>query len=672
MIEQSNNLEIKSSSELLIGIDFGTTNTIITSFNNNNKIDIISDGINNIIPTKVGFLNNQVYCGNYIPSNCTDIFTNFKLDIDKTDNHNLLIYFFTHLYNIIKKYYKLDSIINIKCVITIPSNFNDKQRKIIKSVLETIGFIVLRVINEPSAAALAYGLNYSSNREEKILVLDIGGGTTDITVLQKTDLFFEIIHSEGINNIGGNNFTECIYNDILNNIYIKELFDNNSLTKNYIWNNAQNIKEKLSYLELYNINIGDINYNISRKYFESMIQNIINIIKELLENINKNYPNINYTILVGGTNKMPIIQNIVKLITNNNFWIYPELEYAIATGAGLYAGIIENKFKDTEDIILLDILPLAIGIELADGTYSIIIPQNTPLPIIKNKKYTTNCINNNIIKFKIYQGNKQIANKNLLIDEIIFDKVSIGGVPIIDITFKVDLNSIISIIIKDKKSGNEDLIIIKNNYITKNNVSNYNLSDYELNNDIDEDEIIKLQTFYKIKLFIETCLYNINNNNLLLDEDKNIIINKIINIEKKLDNMNNLELLNTLKYLNENFILIGSTISLVNENNNFISVINDDIITDNNKSMNLLTTNIINDNINSIEENKCYKNELYNLCIYLKSNINSKEIILDDSKIIKLLELINNTLILINNNINDDNNYWYEKINYFNEQCTIL
>ncbi len=216
----------ENNNEIYVGIDFGTTNTVITQFINNKAV-ILMDGIFKIIPSKIAKYNDKFLCGNYIPHNHTDILHSFKITLGqdtvfhfKNDDNiythtELLIIFFKHLKELIYKNTKSPNDFIIKAVITVPSNFNDNQREIIKSSFISIGINVIRIINEPSAAALAYGLNHSSNTEEQILVIDTGGGTMDFTVLQKTDLFFEVIHSEGLNDLGGNNFTQLIYDDII-------------------------------------------------------------------------------------------------------------------------------------------------------------------------------------------------------------------------------------------------------------------------------------------------------------------------------------------------------------------------------------------------------------------------------------------------------------------------
>ena len=711
-----------NTNEVLVGIDFGTTNTVISVFSSN-KSNILMDGVFKIIPSKIGKLNDKIYCGNYIPINCqNNIIHSFKITIGENYDFNslstiknkqiythldLLVIFFNHIKDLIKKNsltLKIGDII-IKAVITVPSNFNDKQREIIKSAFEIVGIKVLRIINEPSAAALAYGLSHSSNSNEKILVIDTGGGTMDFTILEKTDLFFEVVHSEGLNDLGGNNFTQLIYNDI---IKIKQL-DENLINKNILWYQSQKIKEKLSYLDYYECKINNliensqtiIEYNLTRNKFINLTNNLIQKVENTLKNIIKKYPEINYIILVGGTSRIPILQETIKKITNKTPWIHPSLETVVAEGAGLYAGIIENRYLANEDVVLMDVLPLSLGVELADGSFSIIIPKNTPLPIKRSQKYTTDSPSDSSIKVKVYQGERKIANKNFLIGEFIFDKVSMGGVPIIEISFKVNLSSIINVSISDRKSGSETSIIIKD--IPQINFEQIEKLIDQANSlvDIDESELLMAQNRYLIKTHIENALINLQINEKISEQDKNEMLNNFNKIEEQIDSMNNLQLLETINYLTENYSMLG-TIHLEEESNDKMEGIEklffndrknqlknriDLLIVKNPEwdeflqpvleelSYNTITIDYINEKLallteleESDEKIHDYKQEVNNLCLYLKSEIESGSLTLDlDEKTNILIKLINDTLLMIE--YSEEIINWKDQLDILNKKC---
>ena len=700
--------------EILVGIDFGTTNTVITHFNNN-KANILLDGIFKIIPSKIAKYNGKFYCGNYIPVNASDIIHSFKISIgDNTifkfnsddsfySHHDLLVVFFKHLTEIIYQNLKNNNLL-IKAVITVPSNFNDNQREIIKSAYQVVGIKVIRIINEPSAAALAYGLSHSSGELEEILVIDTGGGTMDFTILQKLDTFFEVIHSEGLNDLGGNNFTKLIADDIIRVNNLKELKINEII----LWNQSQKIKEKLTYLDSYEININNlidnkINYNLTKTKFENLSNDLIKKVENNLNNILESYKNINWIILVGGTSRIPILQKTIKEITNKNPWIHPNLESVVSEGAGLYAGIIENKYQANEGVVLMDVLPLSLGIELADGSYSIIIPKNTPLPVKRGQKYTTDSPGDTSIKIKVYQGERMIANKNFLIGEFIFDKVSAGGVPIIEIAFKVDLNSIINIIIIDRKSGVERNILVKD--IPQINSDDIDKIITQANSllDTDEAELIRNQNIYLIKNHIENSLINLQINDLINESDKNEMLDKFKQIEESLETMNNFQLIETLNSLQESYALFGSVIPDYEEQSDdkmdgieklfyndrkielknrigillaknpewkdFLDPVLEELTYEN------ITIDYINEKLSLLEQleednenvdNRDYKQELNNLSMYLKSEIESGNIDLGDKNMI-LFELINNTIILLNEHSNEIN--WKEQLDLLNKKC---
>ena len=700
--------------EILVGIDFGTTNTVITHFTNN-KANILLDGIFKIIPSKIAKFNDKIYCGNYIPVNTTDVIHSFKISIGDNSflkfnsddisysHHDILVIFFKHLTEIIYKNFK-DNTLLIKAVITVPSNFNDNQREIIRSAYQAVGIKVIRIINEPSAAALAYGLSHSSGELEEILVIDTGGGTMDFTILQKLDTFFEVIHSEGLNDLGGNNFTKLIADDIIRVNNLKELKINETI----LWNQSQKIKEKLTYLDNYEITINNlidkkINYNLTKTKFENLSNDLIKKVEDTLKNILESHKNINWVILVGGTSRIPILQKTIKEITNKNPWIHPNLESVVSEGAGLYSGIIENKYQTNDGVVLMDVLPLSLGIELADGSYSIIIPKNTPLPVKRGQKYTTDSPGDNSIRIKVYQGERMIANKNFLIGEFIFDKVSAGGVPIIEIAFKVDLNSIINIIIIDRKSGVEKNILIKDIPLINSDDIDKIITQANSLADADESELIRNQNIYLIKTHIENSLINLQINDLINETDKNEMLDKFKQIEENLESMNNFQLIETLNSLQESYGLIGSVIPNYEEQSDdkmdgieklfyndrklelknrigillaknpewgeFLNPVLEELTYENvsidyiNEKL-LLLEQLEEDNENT--DNRDYKKELNNLCMYLKSETETGNIDLGDKNII-LSELINFTINLLNENSIEIN--WKEQLEILNKKC---
>jgi molecular chaperone DnaK len=698
--------------EILVGIDFGTTNTVISYFSNNKAV-VLSDGIFKTIPSKIGKYNDKIYCGNYIPINCQDIIHSFKISIgneikfkfNKIDKESytheeLMIIFFKHIYDIIIKNMKNEKL-KIKGVLTVPSNFNDKQREIIKQSFINVNIEIIRIINEPSAAALAYGLNHSSNAEEKILVIDTGGGTMDFTILEKDEMFFEVVHSEGLNDLGGNNFTELIVNDIMRNK------NNDEINKNILWNNAQKIKEKLTFLDNYEIKL--LNYSLSKTKFENLTNQLIKKVETVLHKIMENYDNLNYIILVGGTSRIPILQDTIKRITNKNPWIHPNLESVVSEGACFYAGIIENKYTNNEDVVLMDVLPLSLGVELVDKSFSIVIPKNTPLPVKRSQKYTTDSPCESSIKIKVYQGERKIANQNILIGEFEFDKVTMGGTPVIEISFRVDLNSIINVTVLDRKSNIEKNIIIKDlPQIDQSKIDELINIATKLS-DNDDAELSKLQNIYLIKVHIENSINNLQVNELMSDEDKKEMLNQFAEIEDNLETMTNIQLVETIKLLNEKYGIIGSVGSIgsinieqTNGTDNNMDDIEKLFIEDKKNELknrlNLLlvknpeweefvqpvleqlsynntTMEYIDDKLKLLDEleeegeykKKDYRQEVNNLCLYLKQEIETGSINMGETKNSLLIDLINEKLGLLSNG--NENINWEEEINILNKRC---
>jgi molecular chaperone DnaK len=686
-------LDIKST-DIILGIDFGSTNTVITYFENN-KPKILMDGVFKSIKSKIGIKNGIYSCGNYLSLNNDNIIHSFKTKIGNENLDEILLIFFNHLKTLILNKFPN---CNLKSVITVPSNFNDIQREIIKKNFISIGFNVIRIINEPSAAALSYGLTSTCQDEEKILVIDVGGGTTDISLLLKDNGFFEVKYSIGLNDLGGNDFTKVIYDFILKQY---PDFSNDKLIK--LWYICQNAKEKLSWIDNYEIKIpnynnkNDLIFNLNIKKFNNLCNNLIDKFESILQNIYDQFVDIKYIIMVGNSSKIPIIKTTIENIFKKQPWMHPNLESVVSEGACLYGAILENIYKSDDNIVLLDVLPLSLGVETIDGSFSVIIPKDTPIPIKRTQKYTTDTPSDKNVKIKVYQGERVIANKNTLIGEFIFDKITTGGTPQIDITFKVDSNSIITVIVTDKKSGIEKNILIKDIPKLDQNEINKIIDIANINNKTDENEMIKYSRIYILNTQIETAMNNIKLNHLIDNNIKNDLLNKLCDIESKIELSNNTELLVLIKLMDDEFInwtqnnidivpdtnqsdlekiiftelkdeLQSKIIMLLNKNpdwKEYLEPILDDLQLTN------ISLEYIQDKLTILKDledndNTDHKEQFKNLCLFIKTQIEENKIELSNDKLNELFNLINKSLELLESTNNID---WLKEIDNFNFVC---
>ena len=703
--------------DIIFGIDIGTSNTVISYFENN-KANILFDGMFKLIPSKIYISSeNKIYCGNYIPTGSTDIIHSFKIEIGNDYNviRNDKTYYIKDILNIfinhikiliLKKFPKLQTIETVDTVITVPSNFSDIQREILRDSFINNNFNILRIINEPSAAALSYGLNQIG--EKKIMVIDTGGGTMDITVLEKDDNIFKVIDSVGLNNLGGNNFTNIIMEHIIKK--------NNTINKSdTLFYTSQRIKEKLSYMTNYSVNLKqygvDSTYDLTLLEFSKLSSKLLQIIDNMISDLIKSYPDIEHFILVGGSSKMKILQEKIYDITGKKPWIHPNLDSVVSEGACLYGGIIKNIYTSEEKVLLIDILPLSLGVETVDGNFSIIVPKNTPLPAKRTQKYTIDTPGEASVKIKIYQGERKIANKNILIGEIEFDKVSLTGIPVIEISFKVDLNGIIYVFIVDKKSGCEKNILLKDIPKYDNETINKITEDALVNNEIDDETVIKLQRIYTIQTKIENAFINLNINDLLSQDKKLEIQLELNDIEEKINNMSNIELLDTLQHIDTKYIGLTQTNNFMDNDNNIenkmdnmekvlINEFKSDLIRRINLllvqnpdwseylsplleelEINNLSMEYLQEKLNILKElqgddnneiPRDFKEELKNMCIYLNIEFQEGQIELESSKKEQMINIIIKYLDNINNNDNNDSDYWCEELNNFNKICEEL
>lgn len=598
----------------LLGIDFGTSNTSI-SYLENGKPKILIYKEYNLIPSLISFNEESIQCGLTANNNILRNFKKFIPEQNKEEFFNysidqILIFYFNYLKKIIIE--KLGPF-KFQCVISVPSKFDNFSRNRIKKAYEAIGFKVLRIVNEPTAAALSYGLHQGIN-DLKILVVDIGGGTTDLSILEVDDNFFEVVDSFGNNKLGGENFN----NNLIE--LLKEKFD----TNDNLWELSEKTKRKINILDDFIIKYNNKEFKITKKIFSEINKEEIEKLKSLLNKVKISHI-IDKIILVGGGCYLKIITETIFKI----FSIQPlkslQLQNCVSQGCCYYAGFLMNKLKNNDEITLVDVAPLSLGVELIDGNFSVIIPRNTPLPAKITKKYTTESLGIDNINIKIYQGERKMVKDNIFVGEIIFDKITLCTQPIISVTFKVDLNNIIHIIIKDEKSEKQDNYFINNS----NDLTNVELNEMvKIAEDKFQEDLN--ESLLKEKKYIATMILEKKINQL----DTNILIKEDIKKEEILKNYELLDEINNFSIDKLNEIIQNNIIVEENNENDFMDIDLTNEIVEENKN---ILQNIID---NLIKKDNLEENEI--------------EFIKESTQLLEISN-INNTLL--ENQIN-----FYEKI----------
>ena len=403
-----------------------------------------------------------------------------------------------------------------QAVITVPAYFNDSQRQATKDAGKIAGLEVLRIINEPTAAALAYGLDKKSN--ERILVFDLGGGTFDVSVLEVGDGVFEVLSTSGDTHLGGDDFDKVIVDHLAATFKANEGIDlrQDKQALQRLTEAGEKAKIELSSATQSEINLPFItatsegpkhlDLTLTRAKFEELASKLIDRcrvpVEQALKDAKLSSGELDEIVMVGGSSRMPAVQELVKRVTGKdpNQTVNPD--EVVAVGAAIQGGVLAGEVKD---ILLLDVTPLSLGVETLGGVMTKMITRNTTVPTKKSETYSTAVDGQTNVEIHVLQGEREMASDNKSLGTFRLDGIPPAprGVPQIEVTFDIDANGILSVNAKDKGSGKEQSISITGASTLSENEVEKMVKDAETNASADKEKRERID----IKNQAETLVY---------------------------------------------------------------------------------------------------------------------------------------------------------------------
>lgn len=537
--------------ELIVGIDLGTTNSVISYLQADGKVKVIPNPEGtNTTPSVVAFkASGEEIVGNAakrqmitnpdtVRSAKRKMGKDFKFHVSCVNKDftpqeisaKVLAYMKSYAEKSIGQEVK-------KAVITVPAYFNDAERQATKDAGTIAGLDVVRIINEPTASCLAYGLD--TDKAEKVLVFDLGGGTLDVSILDIGDGTFQVLSTNGDTNLGGDDWDKAIADWIHAQIQIETGVDlTDKMAQQRFLDAAEKAKIELSSSLETTISLpfigmgtnGPISYEgkLTRAKFQDLTKHLLERcevpMRKALEDAGLTYNDLGNVLMIGGSTRMPAVQEMVTRVSGKKINMSVNPDEAVSMGAAIQGGIIAG---DVKDVVLLDVTPLTLGIETLGGVLTPLIPRNTTIPTTKSQVFSTAQDNQPAVDIMVYQGERPMAHDNKLLGHFTLSgiKAAPKGQPRIEVTFSIDVNGIVKVSAKDLDTQkSQDITISGSNGLSKEDIDRM-VKDAEENKAADQKRKDDIEVKNKAQAYVDQINQTlVEKGSQMSEEQKNELI----------------------------------------------------------------------------------------------------------------------------------------------------